>query len=211
MSLNKIRSNQIKDTDHVTEAELSSLDLHQNIFVTKVNTTDVKIAGTANEPATLTIQGVICSNTSDSNTVTVSGTAGERQVYAVRNPDTSIKTFTIEVVSNDTPSNANLSRKVATLHWDGSAVDRIKWNLSSRLQVEQQIPETNGQTVFNLTDIVYSPGKEELLVFVNGMLQFEGINYAETNSTTITFNSGTGIDTSSTIVFVKINSNNFLS
>lgn len=210
MGLNKIRSSQIKDTDHITEAELSQFDLHQNIFVTKVNSTDVAVEATADAPATLTIKGLLCSNTSDSNAVTISGAAGERQIYAIRNADSDVKTFTIEAVSNDTPSNASLSRKIATLHWDGAAVTKIKWNLSSKVQIERKTPSTNGQTVFDLDEILYSPGKEELLVFVNGMLQIEGVNYIETDTSTITFLDGDGIDTLSEVVFVKINSNNFL-
>lgn len=210
MGLNQFRSGQIKDTDHVTEAELSSFDLHQNIFLTKASATTVKVTATADIPATLTIKGILCSNTSDTSAVTVSGSTGERQVFAVRDEDTTVKTFTLEVVDNDTPSDANLSRKIATLQWDGSSISRIKWNLSSRLQIEKQVPGTNGQTVFTLTDIIYTPGREELLVFVNGMLQVEGINYDETDSSTITFTDGSGIDTECELVFVKINSNNFL-
>lgn len=210
MPLNKIRSAQIKDTDHITEAELSLLDPHQNIFINVVNSTDINVLGSAEVPASLTIKGVVCSNTSNTYVATLSGTAGERQVYAVRNANTSIKTWDLEVVSNDTPTNPDRSRKIATIDWSGTQINRVKWNLSSRLQIETQTPNTNGQTVFTLNDIVYTPGYEELLVFVNGQFQPSGIVYNETSSTSITFVSGSGIDTSCSLTFVKVASTNYL-
>lgn len=52
---------------------------------------------------------------------------------------------------------------------------------------------TPGQTVFTLTTTQYQPGTNSLSVFVNGINQYgpgAQYNYTETNSTTITFNSG---------------------
>ena len=51
---------------------------------------------------------------------------------------------------------------------------------------------TAGQTVFNLATINYAPGTNSLSVFVDGVNQYDGVSYAyvETNSTTVTFNSG---------------------
>ena len=209
MSLNKVRSGQIVDKDHVTEEELGYFALNQNIFITNTSGS-VKVPATTNTPAALTITGILCANTTDSNAVTITGTAGERQVYAVRSSDTTVKTFTIEVVSDDTPTDADLSRKIATLDWDGTSTVRIKWNLSSRIQTETQTPGTNGQTVFTFTDIVYTPNTEQLLVFVNGQLQVSGVTFTETDSTSVTFADGTGIDTSSSLTFVKLSLQNNL-
>lgn len=51
---------------------------------------------------------------------------------------------------------------------------------------------TAGQTVFTLTTMEYQPGTNNLLVFVDGVNQYEGSGYSfvETNSTTVTFDSG---------------------
>jgi len=49
---------------------------------------------------------------------------------------------------------------------------------------------TSGQTVFNLTTITYQPGTNTLNVFVNGLKQYVGQTYTETNSTTVTFSPG---------------------
>lgn len=51
---------------------------------------------------------------------------------------------------------------------------------------------TAGQTVFNLTTIVYAPNTNSLSVFVDGVNQYEGniYSFVETNSTTVTFTSG---------------------
>ena len=51
---------------------------------------------------------------------------------------------------------------------------------------------TAGQTVFTLTTMQYQPGTNNLLVFVDGVNQYEGSTYSfvETNATTVTFISG---------------------
>lgn len=49
---------------------------------------------------------------------------------------------------------------------------------------------TAGQTVFNLTTMTYAPGTNNLNVYVNGLKQYVGTNYTETNSTRVTFTSG---------------------
>ncbi len=49
---------------------------------------------------------------------------------------------------------------------------------------------TAGQTVFTLADISYSPGTGSLTVYVDGVNQYEGESYIETDSTTVTFVSG---------------------
>lgn len=49
---------------------------------------------------------------------------------------------------------------------------------------------TAGQTVFNLTTMSYAPGGNNLMVFVDGVNQYEGLSYTETNSTRVTFTQG---------------------
>ena len=53
---------------------------------------------------------------------------------------------------------------------------------------ESQVTATQGQTIF--TGLVYTTGNFSLSVFVNGSRQIPGLNYAETNSTTVTFYTG---------------------
>jgi len=49
---------------------------------------------------------------------------------------------------------------------------------------------TAGQTVFTLTTMTYAPGTGSLTVYVDGVNQYEGTSYLETNSTTVTFTAG---------------------
>lgn len=58
------------------------------------------------------------------------------------------------------------------------------------VQKHQTFTALPTQTVFPLTAFTYSPGVNNLAVYVDGVRKFAGSDYAETNSTTITFNSG---------------------
>jgi hypothetical protein len=49
---------------------------------------------------------------------------------------------------------------------------------------------TAGQTVFNLTQITYAAGANNLMVFVDGVNQYEGSSYTETDNNTVTFSQG---------------------
>ena len=49
---------------------------------------------------------------------------------------------------------------------------------------------TASQTVFNLSTVTYTPGTNNLSVYVNGLKQYIGTNYTETNSTRVTFTVG---------------------
>ena len=49
---------------------------------------------------------------------------------------------------------------------------------------------TAGQTVFTLSSFTYLPGSNDLSVYVNGLKQYVGTDYTETNSSTVTFASG---------------------
>jgi hypothetical protein len=49
---------------------------------------------------------------------------------------------------------------------------------------------TAGQTVFNLTTMTYAAGANNLQVFVDGVNQYEGLSYTETDNNTVTFSQG---------------------
>jgi hypothetical protein len=49
---------------------------------------------------------------------------------------------------------------------------------------------TAGQTVFNLTTINYTPATNSLTVYIDGVNQYVGDSYLETDSNTVTFTSG---------------------
>lgn len=49
---------------------------------------------------------------------------------------------------------------------------------------------TAGQTVFNLTTMTYAAGANNLQVFVDGVNQYEGSSYTETDNNTVTFTQG---------------------
>lgn len=55
---------------------------------------------------------------------------------------------------------------------------------------EEVITATAGQTVFNLTTINYTPGTNSLSVYIDGVNQYVGDSYLETDSTTVTFTAG---------------------
>jgi len=56
--------------------------------------------------------------------------------------------------------------------------------------LEQSFTATQGQTVFTLTTFDYSPGTNNLAVFVNGSKQVSGTNYSETSVNVVTFTTG---------------------
>jgi hypothetical protein len=55
---------------------------------------------------------------------------------------------------------------------------------------EEVITATAGQTVFNLSTINYTPGTNSLTVYIDGVNQYVGDSYLETDSNTVTFTSG---------------------
>lgn len=57
--------------------------------------------------------------------------------------------------------------------------------------IESTVNATQGQTVF--TGLNYTTGNNSMKVFVNGSKQLITLNYAETNSSTITFVSGLNV------------------
>jgi hypothetical protein len=74
-----------------------------------------------------------------------------------------------------------------------SQVQRLIQNASSgliaRLRETRKTAAAN-QTVFNLSDVTYVPGVNNIQVYVNGVAQVAGIDYQETDNTTITFFTG---------------------
>jgi hypothetical protein len=55
---------------------------------------------------------------------------------------------------------------------------------------EEVITATAGQTVFNLSTINYTPGTNSLTVYIDGVNQYVGDSYLETDSDTVTFTAG---------------------
>jgi hypothetical protein len=55
---------------------------------------------------------------------------------------------------------------------------------------EQSFTATQGQTVFNLTNVSYTPNTNSLAVYVNGSKQVSGVNYTETSVNSFTLTSG---------------------
>jgi len=55
---------------------------------------------------------------------------------------------------------------------------------------EEVITATASQTVFNLATINYTPATNSLSVYIDGVNQYVGDSYLETNSTTVTFTTG---------------------
>jgi hypothetical protein len=55
---------------------------------------------------------------------------------------------------------------------------------------EEVITATAGQTVFNLTTTNYTPGTNSLTVYIDGVNQYVGDSYLETDSDTVTFTAG---------------------
>ena len=84
------------------------------------------------------------------------------------------------------------------LKWNDSSQE---WQSTSTLQTffYEQATSTNNQTVFDLNTFTYDTGDNELEVFVNGVYQIIGDSYVETDSDTVTFN--TGLNTGDRVVF----------
>ena len=76
-----------------------------------------------------------------------------------------------------------------SIELESSRIDNIILNGIGSVLARHTATATLGQTVFNLP-FTYSPGANNLVVFVNGSLVEVGADYAETNGTSITFLSG---------------------
>lgn len=54
------------------------------------------------------------------------------------------------------------------------------------VQRQQSFTATAGQTIFNLTTTSYTPGANNVAVYVNGARKFSGVDFTETNATRVT-------------------------
>lgn len=69
-------------------------------------------------------------------------------------------------------------------------ISGINSNFVNYTVQEEVQTATAGQTVFTLTTINYAPGTNSLSVYIDGVNQYVGTSYLETDSTTVTFTSG---------------------
>lgn len=69
----------------------------------------------------------------------------------------------------------------------------INSNFLNYYTQEETQTATQGQTVFTLATVTYTPGTNSLSVYVNGSKQIVSVNYYETDSTTVTFASGLNV------------------
>lgn len=80
------------------------------------------------------------------------------------------------------------SNDVLLATWDNiTGVNSNFVNYTAETEVQTA---TAGQTVFTLTTMSYVPGTGSLTVYVDGVNQYEGDSYLETDSTTVTFTAG---------------------
>jgi len=59
--------------------------------------------------------------------------------------------------------------------------------------VKERATASSGQTVFTLGAISYSPGSNNLSVYIDGVRQYPGESYTETSSSVVTFSSGLNV------------------
>jgi hypothetical protein len=69
-------------------------------------------------------------------------------------------------------------------------ISGINSNFINYTAQEEVITATAGQTVFNLSTVTYAPGTNSLSVYIDGVNQYVGDSYSETDSNTVTFSSG---------------------
>lgn len=80
------------------------------------------------------------------------------------------------------------SNEVLQATWD--QITGINSNFVNYTTETEVQTATAGQTVFTLTSVTYQPGTGNLTVFVDGVNQYEGTSYIETDGTTVTFTAG---------------------
>lgn len=68
------------------------------------------------------------------------------------------------------------------------------------IQKVQVITATASQTVFTLTDFAYSPGTNNLAVYVDGVRKISGTDYTETSASVVTFTVGLSVGQKATFV-----------
>jgi hypothetical protein len=75
--------------------------------------------------------------------------------------------------------------------WDN--ISGINSNFIAYATQNENVTATQGQTVFTLSGISYTPATDNLVVFVNGSKQVLTLNYIETSSTVVTFVDGLNV------------------
>lgn len=80
------------------------------------------------------------------------------------------------------------SADVLLATWD--QIGGINFNFVNYIAESEVQTALAGQTVFILTSMTYTPGINGLTVYVDGVNKYEGIDYTETDSTTVTFSTG---------------------
>lgn len=88
--------------------------------------------------------------------------------------------------------NAVNNQDAVTLQQVSSLVNTANSGLI--VSLKQFITATTGQTIFNLTLFTYFPGGNNLSVYINGVRQYVGLSYTETNSSRVTFTGGVNKD-----------------
>lgn len=71
----------------------------------------------------------------------------------------------------------------------GASIWYPGYNVTATVR-RQDFIGTQGQTIFDLTDFMYTPGSGNLQVYINGQLQRLTADYTETNSTRVTLVEG---------------------
>ena len=84
--------------------------------------------------------------------------------------------------------NAVNNQDAVTLQQVSNIIDAASSGLI--VSLKQFITATAGQTVFNLTSFTYFPGGNNLSVYIDGVRQYVGLSYTETNSSRVTFTGG---------------------
>jgi hypothetical protein len=80
------------------------------------------------------------------------------------------------------------NQDAATLKQVNSLISAASSGIIASLKERQDA--TAGQTVFTLASISYTTGSNNLAVYIDGVRQYAGESYVETNSTTVTFTAG---------------------
>lgn len=81
-------------------------------------------------------------------------------------------------------------KQVVNVNYEETSTNSVTFISRSFPTRKQTITATAGQTIFNLTNFLYSPGSGNLVVSVDGVAQIPGSSYTETNTSTITFSTG---------------------
>jgi Pectate lyase superfamily protein len=92
-----------------------------------------------------------------------------------------------------TPGIYGSNKKIPVIHVNsrGQLTEASEVDAEGFAQVDSEVITANAQqTVFNLTTITYSPGTDSLAVYRNGLRLLVGLDYTETNTTTVTLTNG---------------------